>query len=102
MCCSTPPLDGAPGVAEIKRRYTADRARRRGVSRAVLRVLEDAAVEPGYHRIQLETGLRQPEAIALYESAGCHRIPPYGRYRHDPLSVCFARDLTGAADAGAG
>lgn len=82
--------------------YTAQRARRRGVSRAVLRALESAAIELGCHRIQLETGLRQPEAIALYESAGYHPILPYGQYRSDPLSVCFVRDLPGvpASDAG--
>jgi hypothetical protein len=34
--------------------------------------------------------------MVLYASAGWVRIPPYGRYASDPVSVCFAKDL-GAA-----
>jgi hypothetical protein len=41
----------------------------------------------------LETGLRQPEAIALYTALGYRRRSPYGRYRDSPLTVCFERDL---------
>jgi GNAT superfamily N-acetyltransferase len=88
-----PALDGAPGLAEVKRMYTRPEARRRGVSRAILARLEDAARAFGYRRIQLETGVRQPEAMTLYEAAGYHRIPPYGEFRDDPLSVCYAKDL---------
>lgn len=55
--------------------------------------LEHHAVALGYRRLQLETGHRQPEAIALYESAGYHRIPSFGQYAGDKLSVCFAKDL---------
>ena len=88
-----PMLDGSPGVAEIKRMYTDPRFRRQGVSRAVLRSLEDHARGLGHRRVQLETGTRQPEALVLYESAGYHRITPYGQYRDDPLSICFAKDL---------
>ncbi len=55
--------------------------------------LEPHAVALGYRRLQLETGHRQPEAIALYESAGYHRIPSFGQYAGDELSVCFAKDL---------
>lgn len=83
------------GTAEVKRMYTAPEARRRGVSRAVLGRLEVVASELGYTRMQLETGTEQPEALALYESHGWHRIPPYGRYRASPSSVCFAKDLAG-------
>ncbi|MBN2622146.1 MAG: GNAT family N-acetyltransferase, partial [Acidimicrobiales bacterium] len=86
-------MDGPEGVAEIKRMYTVPAARRRGISRALLARLEGEAIALGYRRLQLETGLRQPEAIALYESAGYHRIPTYGQYAGDELSVCFARDL---------
>ena len=41
----------------------------------------------------LETGLRQPEAITLYESAGYTPIPGFGFYKHARLSRCFARSL---------
>ena len=35
----------------------------------------------------LETGDRQPEAIALYEAAGYERIPNFGHYRDEPGCV---------------
>jgi GNAT superfamily N-acetyltransferase len=93
-CGAVRPLRrAAAGVAEIKRMYTAPWARRRGVSRALLVSLESEAVTLGYRRVQLETGLRQPEAIALYDTAGYHRIPSYGQYEGHELSVCFAKDL---------
>jgi GNAT superfamily N-acetyltransferase len=92
-CGALKPLDSDPTVGEIKRMYTAPSARRQGVSRRLLEHLERAAPELGYRRIQLETGLAQPEAMALYESHGWHRITPYGHYKHSPQSVCFAKDL---------
>lgn len=92
-CGAVKPLDRALGVGEIKRMYTVPIARRRGVSRTVLAALEHRAVELGYRGLQLETGTAQPEALALYESAGWHRIAPYGRYRDAPDSVCFAKVL---------
>ena len=92
-CGALKPLDHNPVHAEIKRMYTLPGARRRGVSRTLLGRLEVIAVELGYAWIQLETGLAQPEAIALYETHGWHRIMPYGHYRHSPMSVCFAKDL---------
>jgi GNAT superfamily N-acetyltransferase len=90
-------LGGPADVGEIKRMYTAPFARRRGVSRALLTRLEHEGAELGLRRLQLETGDRQPEAIALYEAAGYHRIPPYGQYAGDELSVCFAKALTPGA-----
>jgi GNAT superfamily N-acetyltransferase len=84
---------GPPGTGEVKRMYVEPAARRRGVSRAVLVRLEAEAAGFGYRRLQLETGDQQPEAIALYESAGWHRISPYGQYAEEDGSVCFAKDL---------
>jgi hypothetical protein len=43
--------------------------------------------------VQLESGTLQPEAIGLYESAGYHRIEPYGFHRDDPRCICFAKVL---------
>ena len=82
-----------PGVAEIKRMYVAERARRRGIARQLLGRLEDEARTLGYERMQLETGEVQPESVALYESAGWTRIEPYSRYADDPRSICFAKPL---------
>ncbi|MDQ3384723.1 MAG: GNAT family N-acetyltransferase [Actinomycetota bacterium] len=81
------------GVAEIKRLWVDPAARGRGVARALVVQLEEEALRLGYEAVVLETGLRQPEAIRLYESLGYHRRPLDGQYRDSPLSVCLGRDL---------
>jgi GNAT superfamily N-acetyltransferase len=82
-----------PGDAEIKRMYVVDAMRGRGLARVVLAALETAARDRGRKRMVLETGLRQPEAIGLYQSSGYVRIDNFGVYRHHPESLCFAKDL---------
>jgi GNAT superfamily N-acetyltransferase len=85
-----------PHVAEIKRMYVSPSARGLGVGRQILDVLEAEARKLGVRRIVLETGPRQPEAIALYTHAGFERIPLFGDYLNTPhpdLSVCMAKDL---------
>ncbi len=83
------------GAAEIKRMYVRAAARSRGISRVILRELEHSARTSGYRACVLETGLRQPEAIALYESSGYTRIANYGYYRDSELSVCYRKELDG-------
>jgi GNAT superfamily N-acetyltransferase len=68
------------GVAELKRMYVAPEARGRGLSKVLLAGLEAAALERGWSTLRLETGPRQPEAIALYERAGYRPIPAFGAY----------------------
>lgn len=80
-------------AAEIKRMYVRPEARSRGISRLILAELESAARVLGYRAIVLETGQRQPEAIALYESAGYTVIPRYGYYADSELSVCYRKAL---------
>ncbi len=86
---------GPAGVAEIKRMYTVPAVRGRGISRHLLAALEADAASLGFRRLQLETGLRQPEAVQLYTTAGYHRIADYGQYAGDELTLCFAKDLPG-------
>jgi GNAT superfamily N-acetyltransferase len=83
------------GVVEVKRMFVRSAHRRRGHARALLRALEDRAQASGYRRIILETGLAQPEAIALYDSEGYAPIDGFGHYRDVPLSRSFAKDLGG-------
>ena len=80
-------------TGEVKRMYVAPDARRRGISRAVLRELEGRARVIGYTRLVLETGTMQPEAIALYESEGYARIAGYGYYGDATHVRCYAKDL---------
>jgi GNAT superfamily N-acetyltransferase len=68
------------GVAEVKRMYVAPAARGGGVGKAVLAGLEDAARELGWRTLRLETGPRQPEAVALYVGAGYRPIDAFGGY----------------------
>jgi putative acetyltransferase len=80
-------------TGEIKRMYVSPEARGRGFGRAVLAALEAEARALGITRLVLETGLRQGEALALYERAGFSRIPAFGEYVNSPLSVCLAKEV---------
>ena len=94
-----------PQVAELKRMFVDAAARRRGVARALLAELEGAARRFGYRELWLETGTEQPEAIALYESAGYLPVPPFDPHdgqpragdpclvQHDSRSRFFGRRL---------
>lgn len=84
----------ADGVVELKRMYVQPASRGLGLARRLLAALEQAATAQGTRSIRLETGLPQPEAIALYESSGYARIPGYGEWADDPLTVCMEKRLT--------
>jgi GNAT superfamily N-acetyltransferase len=88
-------LDGEPAcagglkrldeqAAEIKRMYVVPGARRRGLARVLLGALEDAARERAYCVVRLDTGPRQPHAMALYRSAGYVDI---GNFNANPLAA---------------
>ncbi len=86
-CGALKPLE--PGIAEVRRMFVTRSARRSGVARDVLATLQGQARSMGYSVLRLETGVRQQPAMALYESFGFRRIPPFGPYVGDPTSVCF-------------
>lgn len=73
--------------AELKRMYVSPAFRGRGLARAVLASLERTAGEAGFDRVILETGQRQPEAIALYRSAGYEPVSRFGYYAQEPEAV---------------
>lgn len=66
--------------AEIKRMYVRPQFQRQGVARELLAHLEQAAADAGVRRLVLETGPAQPDAIALYRSAGYIDVEPFGYY----------------------
>jgi putative acetyltransferase len=90
-CGALRPL--STSTAEVKRMYVTREARRLGVGARLLRELEVIAEKFGYERVRLETGLKQPEAIALYESAGYRRVDCHGQYVSNALSICFEKAL---------
>jgi putative acetyltransferase len=59
--------------------YTKQAARGKGLVIIVLKELEAWAKENSYTSSVLETGFKQPEAIALYKKNGYSLIPNYGQ-----------------------
>jgi GNAT superfamily N-acetyltransferase len=92
LACGAVRLLGAD-TAEIKRMYVRPSARGRGLGRRMLGALEAEARTLGAKQIVLETGPRQPEAIALYARAGFAEIAAFGEYEDSPLSVFMGKDL---------
>jgi GNAT superfamily N-acetyltransferase len=82
-----------PELAEIKRMFVLDRGRRRGLARRILAELERTAAEAGVRRLVLNTGVHQPEAIALYESSGYHPVPDFGHYAGYPNALFYGKSL---------
>jgi putative acetyltransferase len=82
-----------PDAMEVKRMFTLPAHRGKGIASMVLAELEKWAAELGYKKTVLETGKRQPEAIALYEKNAYKIIPNYGQYAGVENSVCFEKEL---------
>jgi putative acetyltransferase len=82
------------GVVEIKRMYVAPTFRNKGIGKMILSHLEQWAKEEGYSQTKLETGIRQPEAIAAYEKSGYTRIPNFEPYVNVKESICLMKILT--------
>lgn len=82
-----------PGTVEVKRMFVRKIFRGRGISRIICGGIEEWAKELGVKRMILETGIKQPEAIRLYESIGFIRITNYGEYLNNDNSVCMEKIL---------
>ena len=81
------------GWAEVKRMFVAPAARGQKLGRRLIERLEELARENGVSLLRLETGVKQPEALALYRSRGFVEIGPFGAYGVDPLSVFMEKSL---------
>ena len=68
------------GTMEVKRMYVSEDKRGSGIASAVLKELEIWTAQLAYNKCILETGIRQPEAIALYKKNNYNIIPNYGHY----------------------
>ena len=89
-CGAVVPLE--PGVGELSRIFVHESARRRGVGKAILAWIEDHA-RGSYGKLVLETGIAQPESIALYEACGYTSIPCWGKSETNPRSRCYEKKL---------
>ncbi len=81
------------GVLEIKRMFVPIAHRGKGIATLVLKELEKWALELGYNKCILETGIKQPEAIGLYKKNNFQQIKNYGQYLNVASSVCFEKSL---------
>jgi putative acetyltransferase len=96
-CGAFRPTD--PHTVEIKRLFVRAAHRGRGLAGAILVALEDEARRRGFGSAVLETGTRQPEAIALYRRHGYRPIECFGAYAGNPFSVCYRKALAIASPA---
>ena len=80
-------------VVEIKRMFVVPGERGHGIAKRILEGLERLAREFGYDAIRLETGVKQPESIALYGKSGFYRVPNFPPFEDDATAVCFEKRL---------
>jgi ribosomal protein S18 acetylase RimI-like enzyme len=78
---------------EIKRMWVRPQFRSSGYGKLMLDHLADYAMSHGVALLRLETGIQQHAAIRLYEREGFKRIPPFGSYRNDPVSLCYEKHM---------
>jgi putative acetyltransferase len=82
------------GTVEIKRMFVRPEFRGKGIAAKILAELEGWAQELQFAVCVLETGQKQPEAIALYLKSGYNRIPNYGQYENVESSVCMSKAIS--------
>jgi putative acetyltransferase len=80
-------------TVEIKRMFVLPHFRGKGIAGKILKELEVWAAAEGNKTAVLETGIKQPEAIRLYEKSGYNRIHNYGQYANVATSVCMSKNL---------
>lgn len=78
---------------ELKRMFVNPESRKQGIASLILSELEKWAAELAFGKIILETGKKQPEAIALYCKCGYQIIANYGQYADIVNSICFEKTL---------
>jgi putative acetyltransferase len=90
-CVALVPLES--GVGEIKRVFVDPGHRGAGIATRLLTTLEARARAVEIRTLLLETGVRQPESVALYDKLGFRPIEAYGSHAGNPLSLCYAKEL---------
>ncbi|GJD48646.1 hypothetical protein OPKNFCMD_1369 [Methylobacterium crusticola] len=75
------------GCCEVKRLFIVPAARGRGLGRALVERVVEAAGAKGYREVRLDTLPTMGAAVGLYEEAGFRRIAPY--YDPTPPGTIF-------------
>jgi GNAT superfamily N-acetyltransferase len=82
-----------PETMEVKRMFTSEIHRGKGIATRVLTELEKWTLELGYSKCILETGKRLPDSVRLYEKSCYRQIPNYGQYVQMENSICFEKKI---------
>ncbi len=83
------------GYAEIKRIFVSAEARGLGIGQKLLTTLEAEAQALGFDLLRLETGIYQPEALALFDAMGFTTCSSFGDYpADDPNSIFMEKRLS--------
>jgi GNAT superfamily N-acetyltransferase len=82
-----------PNTVELKRMFVKPAFRGKGISKIILQQLESLALSQGNIMVRLETGSKQPVAIALYKKCGYTPTAAFGPYTHIPGAVCMKKIL---------
>jgi GNAT superfamily N-acetyltransferase len=78
---------------EVKRMFVPLGKRGEGIATMILKELEAWALELKFTKCILETGVKQTEAVRLYEKNYYKRIPNFGQYENVENSICFEKKL---------
>ncbi|HEX8313783.1 MAG TPA: GNAT family N-acetyltransferase [Flavisolibacter sp.] len=80
-------------TVEIKRMFVQKAHRGKGLSKQVLKELEQWAMEAGYQYAVLETSIHFAAARQLYHSNGYQTVSNYGPYAGLEESICMQKIL---------
>lgn len=83
-----------PEYAEIKRMYVRPTYRGQQLGMQLLAAAEAHARHAGAPCLRLETGIHQHASIARYTAYGFVRIPAFGPYEDNGVSLCYEKILS--------
>jgi len=85
---------------EIKRVFVLPQARRLGLAQRLMQRLEQYLRNEGIEWARLETGIHQPEALALYAGLGYQRCASFGSYQANATGVLMQKRLNAQTASG--
>ena len=86
-------VQGTDNYAEIKNLYVSEGGRGLGVATQLMNQLEQEMLNSELFISRLETGIYQPDSVALYEKLGYSQRGPFGGYKLDQYSIFMEKIL---------